>query len=222
MVRPSSPCPISMTLLTPELSSFNESHVKEILQSIISSPRLEARWLATLSVMEGIGARKICLTVCQSHPTQEVLKHFADESRHAYAFKRLSELVGKNSVQENLCGDEAISYFQMLDAGVTDFLSDLPATGDQYANYLLVTSLIEKRAMKLYPLYLSVSQNPDVKDELKQIILEESDHKPGIEDAALDFLKKNGFDDMTHLEKLEDNLFGTFVSSLQKELRAAA
>lgn len=196
--------------------------MKEILQHIAASPALEARWLNTLSLMESVGARKICLTVCMSHPTAEVFQHFADEARHAYAFKRLSELVGGGDCSGHLCRDEALGYFQGLDASIVDWIGGLTGVEGHYPNYLLVTSLIEKRAMKLYPLYLSVTKNPQVKDELKKIILEESSHKPAIDDAALAFLKAQGFGDMKALEAIEENLFTIFLGSLQKELRIAA
>lgn len=187
--------------------------MKELLKKIAQNPAIEARWLNTLSLMEHIGARKIGKTVCEDHSTEEILRHYADETRHASAFKKLAnELAGGEC--QYLCHDEAISYFQMLDSTVTEWLTDLLKKEDSYANYVLVTCLVERRAMKLYPLYKKATKQKVVEEELEKIIEEETSHRHVIEIAMkkiLDGLDVKGLD---HCEEIEEKLFDVFLASL--------
>ncbi|MBX7149348.1 hypothetical protein K1X76_09710 [bacterium] len=189
--------------------------IKDVLKTIVASPHLEARWLNTLSLLERIGARKISKTVCETHPKAHVLKHLADESRHAFAFKQLSENVMKGE-EGMICEEEAISYFQMLDASLAEWLSDvLRGSYNSYASYLLTTTMIERRAMKMYPLYRSMTSSEVVKDELQKIILEEADHKPQIEEETESLLKNYGYT-LDDPEKIENKLYRVFEHALEK------
>lgn len=194
---------------------------KSLLKKIVGSPQLEARWLNTLSLLEFIGSRKIAKTVCaDGHPAENVLKHYADETRHAHAFRALSaNLSGERGRDDYLCHDQAISYFQLLDQFVGEWLEENIKENLPHNNYLLVTTLVEKRAMKLYPLYRALTQNPTVQDELQKIILEESSHKPAIETAAHALLKQHGLK-LKPCEKIEVQLFGTFEDAVERELGA--
>lgn len=62
--------------------------IRQLLNTIIASDELHAKWLNTLSFLENCGARKIA--ACE-HPTlvkEEMLKHAAEEFRHALHLKR--------------------------------------------------------------------------------------------------------------------------------------
>lgn len=193
--------------------------MKDLLEKIAVNPAREAKWLNTLSLLEFIGARKISKTVCQTHPSLEVLQHFSDETHHAFVFKELSHIVSKGKCSAYLCQDQAVSYFQMLDASLSEWLSELTDEEDTYSNYLLVTCLIERRAMKIYPLYKEVTQNPEVKKALARIIKEEGSHRKSI-DARIKaiFSKKGNRRSMELCLALEEKLFGLFEHSLRKEL----
>src|SRR5882757_4966191 len=61
---------------------------KELVRDIVRVPQLHAKWLNTLSMMENTGARKI--SACE-HPVlvnQIILKHAAEEARHAHYLKK--------------------------------------------------------------------------------------------------------------------------------------
>lgn len=195
--------------------------MKELLKKIAQNPAIEARWLNTLSLMEHIGARKIGKTVCEDHPTEEILRHYADETRHASAFKKLAnELapkgpsLGAGGECQYLCHDEAISYFQMLDSTVTEWLTDLLKKEDPYANYVLVTCLVERRAMKLYPLYKKATKQKVVEEELEKIIEEETSHRHVIEIALKKILAGSDLKGLDHCEEIEEKLFDVFLASL--------
>ena len=190
--------------------------MKQVLQRIVEDPSLEARWLNTLSLLEHTGARKICKTVGLDHPPIDILEHFADETRHALSLRRLSLAVSQKTGDQYLCDDEAVSYFQMLDHTVSEWLRAVTERDDPYQNYLFVTNMIERRAMKLYPLYRSITANQVVKDELQKIILEESGHLCRIEKKAGEILKESGIDDFGHFTRIEETFFQVFEDSLKR------
>src|SRR3978361_265850 len=62
--------------------------LNHILPLIISSDILHARWLNTLSLMENTGARKISACEDTETVTYIILKHAAEEHRHAFYLKK--------------------------------------------------------------------------------------------------------------------------------------
>ena len=70
------------------IHQFNSIAREQLLTTIVVSDELHAKWLNTLSFLENCGARKIA--ACE-HPTlvkEEMLKHAAEEFRHAHHLKR--------------------------------------------------------------------------------------------------------------------------------------
>lgn len=187
--------------------------MKAILQKITAQTSLEAQWLNTLSLLEFIGARKIAKTVARQHPSLEILEHYADETRHAHAFKRLSQHLSDD--ESFLCRDEAVAYFQTLDQQMADWLQDKFPPADPYPNYLLTTSLIERRAMQLYPLYRDTSSQALVRAELELIIQEESNHRPEIDRRLKQLLREQGQGGLEDCWQIEEQLFATFTEALR-------
>lgn len=164
--------------------SQQEELLKDIVDKITGDNHLHARWLNTLSMMENTGARKIAR--CE-HPVKTdivILKHAAEESRHAYYLKKQ---IGK--IAENECMDYSFSallaplasyhYLHKLDVEVSRYLKDeLHKTDDElkFGSYLLVTYAIEVRAEMLYPIYQKRLDDIGSKVNVKSIILEEDAH----------------------------------------------
>ncbi|MGZ3633296.1 MAG: hypothetical protein ACXU9U_03630 [Parachlamydiaceae bacterium] len=68
-------------------TSFYEP-TRELISTILANDYLHAKWINTLSYLENCGARMIA--ACE-HPTlvkEEMLKHAAEEFRHAHHLKR--------------------------------------------------------------------------------------------------------------------------------------
>src|SRR6201994_1603895 len=65
-----------------------------ILPVIIANNELHARWLNTLSLMENTGARKISASEDPVTVTYIILKHAAEEHRHAFYLKKQIEKAG--------------------------------------------------------------------------------------------------------------------------------
>src|ERR1700709_2671554 len=79
--------------------------LKHLLTNIIADNALHARWLNTLSLMENTGARKISASEDPNTVTYIILKHAAEEHRHAFYLKKQIEKTG-----EELCPTYADEY----------------------------------------------------------------------------------------------------------------
>ncbi len=190
--------------------------IQAVLKQIAAEPALEARWLNTLSLLEFIGARKISRTVADRHPSLEVLGHLADETRHALAFKRLACEVAGAEVSEYLCPQEAAVWFQTLDRELAAWTTRAVGREDIRLNYLLTTTLVEQRAMVLYPLYKAATRQAAVRAELGKVVTEEQSHRRDIEEACLQQLAQAGVPDLSAPKALEEQLFEGFLTALER------
>ncbi|MFA6917049.1 MAG: hypothetical protein WC222_11675 [Parachlamydiales bacterium] len=163
---------------------LKEAHFEEILTDIVSNGDTHAKWLNTLSYMENCGARKIAL--CE-HPTkvkEEMLKHAAEEFRHAHYLKsqisRVSEQKFETYALDSMLGGYAsLHYLNTLDVAVCRYLqqrSGLTSIQAKEAAYLLVTYAIELRASMLYPTYHKVLKAAKSPVTVMSILLEEKEH----------------------------------------------
>ena len=154
------------------------------LKIVVADPILHARWLNTLSYLENCGARKIA--ACQ-HPTKvrrEMLKHAAEEFRHAYYLKRqISQLdvPGMEDYTPNslLGGHQALRYLDRLDVNICRWLNldqGFCGTSLHASAYHLVTHAIEVRASIIYPLYQEILSQTGSPISMRSIILEEEHH----------------------------------------------
>jgi hypothetical protein len=197
-----------------------------LLPKIIADDQLHARWLNTLSLMENTGARKISASEDPLTVTYIILKHAAEEHRHAFYLKKQIEKTG-----EDLCPTYAAEYLlasaysryylNQLDIDVCRYLkNELKLTGKdlRFAAYLLVTYAIEVRADELYPVYQEALDSAGSKINVKSIILEEEGHL----EEMLNQLRNFSPDWEFHANKaveFESSLFLKWVGALAKELK---
>ncbi len=159
-------------------------NLSDILDRVTAQPALHARWLNTLSMMENCGARKIAASEHKTGVTLMVLKHAAEEARHAYYLKKQ---IAK--IDSTLCPDYAAphlvaafasaTYLPKLDVEVSRYLKEtmgLKGAALRYGAYLLVTYAIEVRADELYPVYQLALDKARSKVNVKSIIAEEETH----------------------------------------------
>lgn len=218
-------------------------NLESLLKVIISDNRLHAYWLNTLSYLENCGARKIA--ACE-HPTlvkEEMLKHAAEEFRHAYYLKKQIEKVYPDHLSDysliNILGQEASrNYLSRLDLHICRYLKAiLPRKLLKPAAYLLVTYAIEVRAGELYPLYASLLRQAGSKVAVNSIVLEEKEHLKEMEEGikqmvdgeiyakkALSIenrLYQNWLKAITSTSQLKRNgLFTSSISSFNKDALA--
>ncbi|HAS40432.1 MAG TPA: hypothetical protein DCS93_08135 [Microscillaceae bacterium] len=200
--------------------------LEKLIDTIVANNDLHARWLNSLSMMENVGARKISAS---EHPTQvnlTILKHAAEEARHAFLLKRQ---MGKLVVLDNyptynatylLAARQSYHYLQALDVAASRYIKTNFALDDydlKYAAYLLVTYAIEVRADELYPVYQKVLTRTDSKVQVKMIIVEEEGHL----EEMIEQLKAFSPDWKQHADaicKVEQQLFDAWIAAVEKEV----
>src|SRR6185436_2114315 len=105
--------------------------VKQRLGWFCGHPSAHARFLNTLSLMEHIGSRKIMMSQTSQGPGGDTLRHLAEETRHAYFFKRAAEKFARRQLGygpgETIAGAAARGYMERLDAGIARSLDSTRA-----------------------------------------------------------------------------------------------
>ena len=198
---------------------------KQLLTKIVSDTEKHARWLNTLSLMENTGARKISASEHKTEVTLIILKHAAEEHRHAYYLKKQiakldASLCLTYADEYLLATSNSRYYLNMLDVKVCKYLkTSLNLSGNdlRFAAYLLVTYAIEVRADELYPVYQEILDEAVSKINVKSIILEEEGHL----EEMIAQLKNFSPDWQLHADRaveFETDLFRNWLKGLEKEV----
>lgn len=158
--------------------------LSKVIEKIVPDDQMHAKWLNSLSMMENTGARKISKYEHPVHTNIIVLKHAAEEARHAYYLKKQ---IGK--IAQDACPDysypyllapiESYHYLHQLDVDACRYVKNkLGLTGREmkHGAYLLVTYAIEVRADMLYGIYQDALTRYSSKVNVKSIIAEEEGH----------------------------------------------
>src|ERR1700761_3707170 len=197
----------------------------QLLPLIINNNQLHARWLNTLSLMENTGARKISASEDSETVTYIILKHAAEEHRHAFYLKKQIEKIKAENcptyANEYLIAPKSSKYYlNQLDVDVCRYLKkEMGLKGGElrFAAYLLVTYAIEVRADELYPVYQEELDKLSSKINVKSIILEEEGHL----EEMINQLKSFSPDWQFHADKaveMESKLFAQWVEQLDNEI----
>jgi hypothetical protein len=200
----------------------------QLLNTIISTPSIHAKWLNTLSFMENAGARKISASEDKENVNLIILKHAAEEHRHAYYLKKQIAKLGENLCETYhnqflLSPASSKYYLAILDVMVCKYLKKelgLSGTKLKFTAYLLVTYAIEVRADELYPIYQQALDDANSKVNVKSIILEEEGHL----EEMLAQLKQFSPDWETYANvavSYEKQLFNEWATALNKDLLAS-
>ncbi|WP_207426202.1 hypothetical protein [Pedobacter sp. SYSU D00535] len=203
--------------------------LQQLLDQIVRSPEIHCKWLNTLSLMENTGARKISACEHKTDVTLIVLKHAAEEHRHAYYLKKqigkIAEEGFSTYADEYLVAPvESRLYLNKLDVNVCRYLKcTLNLTGPElrFGAYLLVTYAIEVRADELYPIYQAALDSEKSKVNVKSIIMEEEGHL----EEMIAQLKSFSEDWEQHAQQaveIETELFNDWVQALEAELAKVA
>ena len=188
--------------------------VRRRLSWWVEHPREHARFLNTLSLMEHIGSRKIMASQTRGPLGRDVLKHLAEETRHAFFFKKAAETLAREPLeygeQETIRPASARMYFGRLDAAITASLG--PETHVEVP-YLYVSLTVELRAIWTYRLYHSVLEERPRGLSLKSVLAEEELHL----EQMLQRLQQLNAAPAIHVPVfagLEDSLFRALWSAL--------
>jgi hypothetical protein len=198
-----------------------------ILENIVNDNLLHSKWLNTLSYMENAGAKKISASEHKEEVTLLILKHAAEEHRHAYYLKKqlakLDENVCKTYNNAELLAPKHTKYYlNTLDVLVCRYLKNhfnLSGYDLKFAAYLFVTYAIEVRADELYPIYQEILTAKESRVTVKSIILEEEGHL----EEMLNQLREFSTDWEKHANeiiKIEQGMFNDWMVGLAKEVAA--
>lgn len=195
--------------------------LKPLIEQITKDPFVHAQWLNTLSFMENSGAKKISRFESKTDVSLLILKHAAEEHRHAYYLKKqISKLApsGFENYDDAWLVSPKISkyYLDMLDLWVSKYIKKtLGLSGYElkWASYLLVTYAIEVRADELYPIYQEVLTAKQSKIQVKSIIVEEVGHLNEMK-VQLATFSPDWEKHATVACDLENQLFQTWILSL--------
>jgi bacterioferritin (cytochrome b1) len=191
----------------------------KLLPPLIADDEQHALLLNSLSMMESVGARKIAAYVNPIHVDQITLQHAAEEMRHAYYLKRQIKKLGQNlpdySPRNLLAPHASYRYLHRLDWACSHHLKSLGYTGRalKHGCYLLVTYLIEVRAMKLYHTYQDALTHAGSRVHVRSIIKEEEGHLNNMSEQLQAF-DSNWHEHIKTLTPIEQKLFDGWVKHI--------
>ena len=191
---------------------------EELVSALLVDPGLHARFVNTLSMLEYLGARKILKSQRADSISLEILRHAAEEIRHAQILKSLAlrwsggELRGYRE-EELLCGRQAREYFHRLEEECALMHSRTEPT----QVYTLTTLLVEKRAVRFYPVYALALKKAGIPNALGAILNDERNHLEEMqrEAAALGC----GPVELARLRAREESLFRDLLFALRDEIK---
>lgn len=166
----------------------------ETLKRLVESEDFENQFLDLLSLLEYVGCRKIIKGVPFTEVTAEILTHIQEESLHALILKRL---VRRPTLwSRSRFSEMGWRYFKRLDEMISREVTP---------SYAAVSWAIEQRALKVYPLYLEITQREDVRHTIATILAQEKKHAKLFEEAR-----------SHRWIEIETELWGEFVLDLDR------
>ncbi len=192
-----------------------------LMEKIIRDDNTHARWLNTLSYLEYIGFRKILKSQPASLMNQATLLHANEEGRHALLLKNLCLKVGGEAYDSYasetlLCGEEAENYFQLVDAGAMEILSEIAAHEKlTRLTYYAVTWLVEVRALEVYGAYMHAMKGAGLASPLSSLLKEEERHLDEVTGAVGDLLSEPMRE---RLQAMETRAYLNYVHALNRAL----
>jgi len=203
----------------------SEEKLRLLFKDIVANNQVHAKFLNTLSLLENTGARKISASEDLEAVTLMVLKHAAEEHRHAFYLKKQIQKLQVESCytykkEDLLAPRSSLQYLNRLDVYTSKYLKrtlGLSGSNLRFAAYLLVTYAIELRADQLYPIYQEALHAALSKVSVKSIIFEEQGH---LEEMILQ-LKEFSSDWQDHakqIQKIEEELFYQWINHLNRSI----
>ena len=148
-----------------------------MLAGFIADRPTHARFMNTLSLLEHMGSHKIMATQYGSGIDQPTLKHLAEETRHAFFFKRHANREAGHTLEyssaDMIAPRAARRYFQRLEA---EMVRTFPANIHPRAIYLTMSMVIEFRAVWGYRLYHAALTKAGSMVSVKSLLAEEAGH----------------------------------------------
>ncbi len=195
-----------------------KERLKAALRAVAADDFAEGRWLHTLSYLEFVAARKIAKTVGAAHPTVAVLRHLATDMGHATTFKTLASKKCGGEPSEYVGLSAAGVYLHKLDRELDAWAAELVGEKHLILTYLLVSTMVQRRAIELYSTYQNATGDEEVRAALREIIEEERDQYERTEENCRALLSEYGIKDLATPQTVESIYFADFWSEVEGEL----
>jgi bacterioferritin (cytochrome b1) len=185
----------------------------EFFDRIISSESKHYLWLRSLSYLEYIGYRKMVKALEYQEVSRGVYHHLTDEIKHSYMLKELAEQElkygGKAAFGKEFI-DIAEAYFQDIDKEVKHWIEKETGRENPFICYTVVSYIIEKRAMLVYPNYFNSLRDTACKYIIQKIIADEREHLNYLEEH-LKLVPELSSLQSCHLWDYEDSRFRRYL-----------
>ncbi len=189
----------------------------QFLDKTTSSQVQHVLWLKVLSYLEYVGYRKMVKTVGYEGMDPDVFRHLSDEIRHSYMLKELAQKISgeKSNSPETLTSEfvqMAEEYFQSIDQETDHWVLKNVGEKRPLLCYLLVSYLVEKRAMQVYPQYHRRLDDSASKAVIQKIIRDETEHLSYLEESLEKIPNHQAFR-QSHLLDFEGRSFERLLKS---------
>ena len=202
-----------------QLNAQLAARTRHLLDKITADQDTHARLLNTLSMLEHMGSHKIMATQHGAAIDQSTLRHVAEEAHHAYFMKRQAEKTAQRDLHykpdDLLAAPSARIYFQRLEVAIVNRIG---ASGPTTAVYLLMSMIIEFRALWFYRLYQETLTRAGLPISLKRILGEEQHHLSEMADRLM-AIEAFDEDQVSAFVAIENRLYQRMLSAIE---RAAA
>ncbi len=189
-----------------------------MLAGFVAHRPLHARFMNTLAMLEHMGSHKIMATQAGPDIDLPTLKHLAEETRHAFFFKRhANREAGRemlSTTADLLAPFAARRYFQRLEA---EMVRAFPAGTHPRAVYLTMSMVIEFRAVWGYRLYQAALTRAGSIVSLKSLLAEEAGHLTDMA-ARLEGLGELDLPRLRGFCGIETELYGRMLEALSTTL----
>jgi len=195
------------------------------LDEVTSSDSKHYLWLRALSYLEYIGYRKMVKALGYENVNKGVFHHLTDEIQHSFMLGELAEknygILPDAPAFTDRYRQIAESYFQAIDQHIHNMVVAAVGKEDSYLCYILVSWVIEKRAMAVYPPYFNRLQEAPSKYIIQKILRDESEHLSYLEGkmATLPQISKIIRKDLL---SYEDSQFTAMLGNLQESFLKVA
>ncbi len=202
------------------------TRLSKIIEQLIADDKLHCHWINTLSLMENIGAQKI---IKNEHPlavSESMLKHAAEETRHAYYLKRqikkiIPDACPSFAAEYLVSPRTSFQYLNLLDTRISRLLtSELNIEGRKLSElaYVLVTYAIEVRADEVYGIYEDLLRSRKSPVSVRGILAEEEQHLAEMEESIEKIFKECSQQWRDLVLVIEEKLHNKWLTSIEAVL----
>lgn len=198
--------------------------MESVINQCISDDWLHVRLLNTFSLIENVGAQRIHRFQRFGFRDESILRHAFEEARHAYFFKKLAgKLANRTGTAVDsppFCISSSRNLLRKIDLAVNQLLTDsgYKATTKFCLCYLIVTLLIEERALSIYKYYEESLRKSGKPLSIASVIAEESGHTNDLVAKLDELIPKEKAKLLELLHPAEEAIFEDWILKVSRQV----